>query len=312
MKPLAPKTYIEISVNAGTEGEQSKKRIAAFFSACGIPAGEIVFFEQPENFRGVVYTRQRALLERVQAKLAVNVILRAKPEESKSRSFATLRMTPLTLKTKILTRKDWLDKWQTDYRMMPLGRKFMLVPFWQKKKFSAAAGRLPIYLDPKAAFGSGQHPSTQIAIALMEKVKGPLESCLDLGAGTGILSVAAHRLGAKTILAYDFDSVAFQAARFNLKLNGAAKFSVRRANVTRLTSHKQYDLVCANLTASILTQAKHFVFSSVRKGGSLILSGILSREINRFAEGFTHPGFRRVKLLKQKGWGGLLLKRMPG
>lgn len=288
---LSDQSFIEISVEAGTAGKQSKRDIAAFFAACGIPGGETVFFERPESFRAAIYTRNQAVLEKVR------------------RKFLKFKNHGLRLDSKILRRKDWLDKWQADYRMMPLGRKFMLVPFWQKKEFGAAAGRLPIYLDPKAAFGSGQHPSTQIVISLMEKIKDPLDDFLDLGTGTGILSVAAHRLGAKTILAYDLDPVARQAAAFNLKLNGAKDFSVRRGNVIRLKNNQQYDLVCANLTPSVLTQAKRFVFSSVRKGGFLIVSGILSREIDRFAEGFTHPDFRRLKLLKRGGWGGLLLKR---
>ncbi len=288
---MKPQSFVEISVEPGAGESKFKEKSADFFARCGVPGSEIVFFESPEGFRTAVYTRRKSLLQKT------------------VKQFKKLESPDWRLQSKILTRKDWLDKWQTDYRMMPLGRKFMLVPFWQKKKFHAAAGRLPIYLDPKAAFGSGQHPSTQIVIALMEKIKGPLDDFLDLGTGTGILSVAAHRLGAKTILAYDLDPVARQAAAFNLKLNSAKDFSVRRENVVRLKSSRRYDLVCANLTASILAQAKHFLFSSIRKGGFLIISGILSAEIDSFAGSFTYPGFRRLELLKRRGWGGLLLKR---
>ena len=312
---LPDQAFIEISIEAGIPNQREKKRMIDFFASCGVPAAEMVFFESPENFRAAVYTRQKAVLQRVRAKFNKDGILRPKADpkgllcRESQRSFAPLRMTPLLLKSRVLTRKDWLDKWQADYRIMPLGKKFMLVPFWQKKEFGPDRGRLPIYLDPKAAFGSGQHPSTQIMISIMECVKAPFETCLDLGTGTGILSAAAHRLGAKTICAYDLDSVALQAARFNLKLNGAQNFFVRRGNVTRLQTGKQYHLVCANLTPGILTQAKRFVFSSVRKGGVLIVSGILGRDVEDFRRCFTHPGFQCLKLLKKGGWGGLLLKR---
>ena len=214
----------------------------------------------------------------------------------------------MRLKMRILQKEDWYDKWQLDYRIMPLGKKFTLVPFWQKKEFSG--NRLPIYLDPKGAFGSGQHPATRIMTTFVEMSGNP-DSMLDLGTGTGILSVAAYRLGAKRVLAYDHDPVAVRAAKYNFEVNKLQNSEVCRGDVTKLKVTEHYALVCANLFTDLLEKIKPFLFGSVKPGGFLAISGVHFQNYAAFKKNFHHKDFRCLKITKSRGWAGMLFRRRP-
>ncbi len=264
------------------------EQASAFLETCGARPQELVFFEAGGKIETAFFTPLPATAKKVRS------LYRAK------------RLPGMRLKIRVLNKEDWFDKWQLDYRIMPLGKKLTLVPLWQKKQFKG--DRLPVYLDPQGVFGSGQHPATRMMIAFIEKA-GVTDSILDLGTGTGILSVAGYRLGAKKILAVDLDAAAVRSARFNFKLNGMNEARAVKANVTRMKAGEKYGLVCANLFTGLLEKIKPFLFGSVRPGGFLALSGVHFQNYTAFKRGFHHPDFRCVKIIRSRGWSGMLFKR---
>lgn len=268
----------------------SKEKILGFLEAGGFKSEAIALFEPPGRIEGAVYTPSLKTAEKIKKLYRQN------------------RADGMRLKIRRLEKEDWFDKWQLDYRMFPLGKKLMLVPAWQSKEFKDKK-RFPIYLEPKGVFGSGQHPATQIMTAWLEETAGKFKSVLDLGTGTGILSVGAARLGAETILATDHDPASIRSAKYNFKLNGLKNAKAVRADVLKMKKSGAYDLVCANLFTSLLERIKPLLFSSVKPGGYLALCGVHVQNFPEFKKKFHHPRFRCVKIIQKRGWSGMLFKR---
>lgn len=118
-----------------------------------------------------------------------------------------------------LAEEDWANAWKASYHPLRVGRRFWIVPAWERDSIRPAGEELPIILDPGMAFGTGLHPSTQLCLCLMEDVVRPGHRVLDAGCGSGILSIAAARLGAAQIDAFDIDPIAVRATQENAALN---------------------------------------------------------------------------------------------
>lgn len=274
-------TYYELSYRLDWTRTHHKNTLCDFFVERGVPPHEIVLSEDAEGLKISWFTPSK----KIAARLKKNS----------------------DLQLKILKRKDWLDKWKQEYQTQPIGKKFLLIPSWQKKK--NATKRLSIFLDPKSVFGSGTHASTRLILELIEPLHGKFESFLDLGTGTGILSVAAGKMGAKKILAMDHDLAAVKTARANLRLN-QLKGKVMRVELKKAGPLVQtFDLVAANLFTSLLLEIKKLIFQSVRPGGWLAVSGIYDKNLKDINAGFRHPQFKRIRQARKDGWAGILFKR---
>lgn len=281
-------TFYEIKISMLPK-PGSKEKILGLLEDAGFKPESIALFEPPGKMEGAVYTPSAKAAEKVKSLYRQN------------------RADGMRLKVRLLEKEDWFDKWQIDYQMFPLGRKLMLVPAWQSKEFKDKK-RVPIYLDPKGVFGSGQHPATQIMASWLEHTAGKFKSVLDLGTGTGILAVGAAKLGAETILAADHDPASVRSAKFNFKLNGIKGAKAVRADVLKMRKSGTYDLVCANLFTNLLLQIKPLLFSSVKPGGYLALCGVHVQNYPEFKKKFHHPKFRCVKIIQKRGWSGMLFK----
>jgi ribosomal protein L11 methyltransferase len=291
---LAPLSYFELEALPSNPkipftGEM-RGRLGDFFSSCGIPRSEVVFTEGPQKSSAVVYTRSFHRRRRIK------------------KNFKKIFPRGIRLKERLLVQEDWFDKWQEDYEIMPLGRKFVLVPEWKRKAYRPGK-RIPIFLDPQGVSGSGQHPTTQLMADLLERIAGKFEDCLDLGTGTGILGIMAAKLGAQSVLGVDNDRRAVKAARINFKLNHLPHAISAFQDVTRTKATKKYDLVCANLISPVLEKIRGDLFSRVQKGGYLAVSGIHVQNFSDFRKRFRHARLRCLKTLQRRGWTALLLKR---
>ncbi len=286
-------TFYEIKISMLPK-PGAKEKILNLLEAGGFRPEKIAFFEPPGKIEGAVYTPSLKAVKKI------NTLYRKN------------RVQGMRLKIRLLEKEDWFDKWQLDYRMFPLGKKLILVPAWQANEFKEKIKdkkRLPIFLDPKGVFGSGQHPATQIMASWLEETAGKFKSVLDLGTGTGILAVGAALLGAEEILAADHDPASVRSAKHNFKLNGLKNAKAIRADVLKMKKSGTYDLVCANLFTNLLLKIKPLLFSSVRPGGYLALCGVHVQNYPEFKKKFHHPKFRCVKIVQKRGWSGMLFKK---
>lgn len=170
---------------------------------------------------------------------------------------------------------DWENSWKDFWHPTPVGEKLLIVPAWYEAV--DAGGRLIVRLDPGAAFGTGTHETTRLCLEWLETAVCGAEKMLDLGCGSGILALAAVKLGVKNVQAVDFDSIAIQAAMDNARLNHLQVHFMQGDLCLAQTWDKliQADLICANLTADILVQILSYLPAVMQPRCKAVLSGII-------------------------------------
>jgi len=195
-------------------------------------------------------------------------------EESASADSLRERLPFATVDPAPVPEVDWVARFREAFRPFAVGG-FTVVPSWE----TPPAGSLPLLVDPGRAFGTGTHETTRLCLAALEAAatRGSLGRVLDVGAGTGILGVAALRLGASLAIATDVDPEAVASASVHARLNGVP-LHVARADGGRPFRARSFDLVLANLTAPLLVARADELRALVAPGGRLVLSGLLQTD----------------------------------
>ena len=179
-----------------------------------------------------------------------------------------------SLEDKIVDEGEWETAWKSRFTVKHIGEKLVLKPTWQT--YRPAPGEVVIELDPGMAFGTGHHPTTRVCLEQLERLLVPGMSVLDMGTGSGILAIAAAKLGAGCVVGLDTDETAVQAARANVEQNRV--LGVRLVHGTLPHSEVrdgEYDLALANVTARVVASSAGLLARALRGNGLLIASGIL-------------------------------------
>ncbi len=215
----------------------------------------------------------------------------------------TLEMT-----AQALPQTNWEESWKENYPPQPVGEKLIVLPYWLAG--SDDSGRLPVILDPGLTFGTGAHPSTQMVMEAMEERVTPGTACLDLGSGSGILSIAALRLGAKSAIGVDIDPKAEDIARENANYNGfaAPEFTALTGNV--LSDKKlmdtllgqKHDLVLVNIVADVIISLAPVLPRLLQKDSLLILSGILDTRLGDVLAALERAGLTVTQVRQKEEW----------
>jgi ribosomal protein L11 methyltransferase len=209
--------------------------------------------------------------------------------------------------------EDWMAAWKKHYQPIKIGKKLVIVPAWIKKDFP---GRLPIYINPGMAFGTGTHPSTQLCLQLLEEAIQPAQSVIDVGCGSGILSIAALRLGAGLVLCVDIDHASVISTLENAANNQLeSRMEVGLGSVNEIHSNqfkiRSAPLVVVNILASIIIQLfEDGLADLVEKGGKLILAGILEPQAQNVIMAANKKGLVLEKTITSSDWTALLLKKI--
>ncbi len=173
-----------------------------------------------------------------------------------------------------IAEEDWAKAWKKQLKVLRVGQHIIIQPSWLD--YSPASKDVVIQLDPGMAFGTGLHPTTQMCLAALEKLVRSGAGVLDLGTGSGILAIAAAKLGARHVLAVDNDPQAVKVARDNVAANGVQEVvSVERGSLSKVSA--SYDLVVVNILAKVIIEmAQEGLATRVRPGGVLIAAGIIA------------------------------------
>lgn len=221
---------------------------------------------------------------------------------------------PLTVSAAPLDEEDWANSWKKHYPPQFIGRNLCVLPYWMDQE--QAQGRLPIILDPGLTFGTGSHPSTQMCMAALETHLDPDSRVVDLGSGSGILSIAALRLGARTAVGVDIDPKAEDMARENAAYNGFGpeRFRAFTGDVAGNRSALEslgggYDLALVNIVADVILALCPVLPEIVRPGGLVICSGILDVRLEEVRRGLEYRGLTIVEEHAQEDWRCLVARR---
>ncbi len=257
--------------------------------------------------------------EQLQQKLQGLSQIRLYLEDSDSAGMRRLEAVTQRLMLEIsvqpLAENDWENSWKDNYPAVKVGEKLQVLPYWLTDE--AEADRLPVILDPGLTFGTGAHPSTQMVMEFMEEIVFPGCNCLDLGSGSGILSIAALRLGANSAIGVDIDPKAEDIARENPAYNGfaAPEFTALTGNVTsdrslmdRLSA-KRYDLVLVNIVADVIIALAPVLPQLLQKDSTLICSGILHDRLNDVTAALHKAGITVTATGAKEDWRSITAKR---
>ena len=212
----------------------------------------------------------------------------------------------------VLGENDWAYSWQKYYKPLTIGRRLYVVPQWEKDQ-PVPAGKTAVYLDPGLTFGTGSHASTQLCLEGVEEHTAPGCSVLDLGCGSGILSIAALVLGAGYAAAVDIDPKAVGVAYENAALNGIGKdiYHVCAGDVIgdeelagRL-AERRYDLVLANIVADVIIPLSARVPQLMAPDGVFLCSGIIHSRAEEVAAALAVHGLTVTKKREKNGWAAL-------
>ena len=215
---------------------------------------------------------------------------------------------PLLMTLDKLKEEDWAFGWQKYYKPMEIGRRLLVVPEWEKNTVDCG-GRVPLILDPGLAFGTGSHATTQLCLQALEKAVRPGDRVLDLGCGSGILSIAALKLGAESAQAVDIDEKCLNVAYENAALNGIGRdrYTVRVGDVLsdealRAELGGGYDIVVANIVAHVILGLAPMVRQFLKPGGQFLCSGIIDDRAVEVADGLRRCGWAILETREESGW----------
>lgn len=223
-----------------------------------------------------------------------------------------LNIGPALVRVEWIKREDWANSWKRHFKPMSIGGKLLIRPGWIKRK--AKPGQALVILNPGLSFGTGQHATTSFCLHQLVKArkKGTAQSFLDMGTGSGILAIAAAKLGYAPIEAFDYDPEAVRVAKENATKNKVAdKLKLKQADLTKLPakSRQRYDIVCANLIYDLLVAEAPKISARVQPDGMLVLAGILETQFAKVEEAFGQLGWKLIASKVEKEWRSGSFKR---
>jgi ribosomal protein L11 methyltransferase len=209
-------------------------------------------------------------------------------------------LAPLSdVRTRFVAEEDWANAWKEHFHPLRIGRRFVVKPSW--REVTPQAGDIILELDPGMAFGTGLHPTTRMVLEAMEDRIPAGASVFDVGTGSGILAVAAAKLGVGSVLAVDVESVACRVAKENIELNG-----VETVVTVELGSADHgrtgYDVILANIIASVIALIAGELARQLAPAGTLIASGIIEERLPEVEKAFTATGLEIVERIHTDDW----------
>lgn len=304
---MAEARWLEVSLTVGGELAEAVADVIGRYTSQGVVMEQAVRYNDAQD-EGTPYGPVKVF-----GYMVVDSTLEQRRMKLEEALWHLSRIQPLPpAEYREIEDQDWMAAWREHYRPIPIGEKLMILPAWIE---SVDEQRIPIKIDPSMAFGTGTHPTTQLCLALLEKHLTAGEAVIDIGCGSGILSIAAVKLGASKVVAVDIDQAAIRSTRENAVLNGVAEqidsgvgslgeiligyYSLRRA-----------PLVLANILAPVIIRMfGEGLSDTLTSGGKIILSGILDEQSPAVEAEAEMHGLKFVERMVQNDWVGLVYKK---
>ena len=307
--------WLEITLDTDSEKIES---VAAQLTALGF--AELVIEDQTEFETFLDENRaywdyiDEDLQQKLQGLSHIKLYLEDTDKAELARLEQAAQKLSLPMQVKAMEETNWEESWKENYPAVEVGESLIVVPYWAAEETD---GRTPVILDPGLTFGTGAHASTQMVMEFMEECVKPGFRCLDLGSGSGILSIAALRLGAASAVGVDIDPKAEGIARENAAYNGfaAPEFTALTGNVTEDTalmenlSRQEYDLVLVNIVADVIIGLSPVLPAFLTENSILLCSGILDVRLDDVTAALEKAGLEILEVKAKEDWRSIRAKR---
>ncbi len=302
------KNWLEVSLICSGELAEAVAEVFSRYAPDGVLINSLTTFDQQD------YEEKPTGDTQVVAYLPMDDQLEQTRRQLEEAIWHLGQIAPLgQLEYQIIADQNWMDSWKERYQPLELGKKLMVLPAWIDP--GIAEGKLPIIISPDMAFGTGTHPSTQLCLVALEKFGCQGKNVLDIGCGSGILSIAAVRLGAERVLGVDYDPIAIPSCERNASLNGMEGWIVFEVGthsdvLSRTDELKQAPVVLANILAHILVEMLETgLADTVAPSGILILGGILDTQAESVIHAANQNGLSLIDTLTEQDWVVLVFKK---
>lgn len=219
---------------------------------------------------------------------------------------APLTRDPVWRDAALLKETSWRDEWKKHFGLQRVGESLVIRPSWVR--YTMKQGDVVIDIDPGMAFGTGQHPTTAMCLRVLEELVSPGSSVLDLGCGSGILAIAAARLGASRVLAIDNDPQAVAASNANIAANDATAV-IEVSEGTLSAASERFDVVVANISGLALERLAPVIAESLNEGGRLVASGFLQDAIATLCDVFGAVRLTVERVVEDGVWRAIVAQR---
>jgi ribosomal protein L11 methyltransferase len=204
--------------------------------------------------------------------------------------------------------EDWANAWKKYYKPVKISDKITITPTWEKYN-PASAEEVIIELDPGMAFGTGTHPTTVLSIQALEKYIKKNDFVMDVGSGSGVLSIASAMMGATKVQAYDLDDVAVKSTELNAELNGMEKQITAQQNNLLENVNEQADVIVSNIIAEIIITFTDDAWNNLKEGGLFIISGIIRSKKQLIADKLQNEKFQILEINDMDDWLSIVAKK---
>ena len=298
--------WLELSVQADTEAIEAVSEVLSRF---GYQGGIVIEEAHRPTADGISIERDPTRPAWVRAYLPSDHMSTEAIQRIETALGLLGRLRPISpLQVRLLSAEDWANAWKEHYTILHVSDRIVVVPAW--KRFRPERGQIALRLDPGMAFGTGIHPTTQLCLRSLERVLRPGMRTLDLGTGSGILAIAAAKLGSGPILAVDKDPIAVEAAQSNIRRNRlGARIEVRTG--TLVAGMGPYDLILANLLAPVLRELAGLLAQALFPGGIVVASGVLEEQAAEISAVLAAAGLPLVEQVHEGDWVALIARREP-
>lgn len=232
--------------------------------------------------------------------------IRADIEETAKNGEGFINFGTLETTRRVVEGDDWLEIWRKHFRPIHIGESVVIVPEWID--YEQKAGEVTVKLDSNMAFGTGEHETTSMCLKLLQEYLKEGDTCIDVGCGSGILGIAAIKLGARLAYLTDIDDIAVKSAKHNCENNGVADKAVVAHSDLLNDADIKGDIMLANITAEILCRLAPSIPKNLKAGGILILSGIIESRLDMVLKAFTAQGLKLEKQMRDGEWFALVFK----
>lgn len=312
MDNIMEENWSEITITVDTKDIETAGNIANMVVPYGIYIEDYSDLENEVMEIAHIDLIEESLLNADRTKAIIHVYVNPHENPLEAVSFIKERLDSENIKYEInisnCATEDWVNNWKQYFHPMPIGEKLLIRPTWEDEY--DPQGRTVLHIEPGLAFGTGSHPTTKLCLETLEKHIDKDSTVLDIGCGSGILSIACLLLGAKSAFGVDIDSLAVKTAKENALENGFKddKFTVVQGNLSDKVTGK-YKVIVANIVADIIMEFNKEVGRFLEDDGVYITGGIIESREPEVLDSFGENGFKVIERYEEKGWLVFVLKK---